>query len=201
MRLVRFLCLLLLATAPLPAAAQLLGDARVGFTADRTVTYDGRTFQGKVWSMPGRQRHEQQIEGIQQVILLKSDGAGYLVVPQMRSYVDFRFAPAVAELGDPALLKTPVGQETVAGLRTTKYRVEHTARDGTFVEGWMWRTAEGIVAKLEGSYTTRGGKSAPFSMLLSNVRTGPQDASLFDVPQGMMKLPANALQPLLGGKM
>jgi hypothetical protein len=187
----------------LPAAAQLLGDAKVGFTADRTVTYDGRTFQGKVWSMPGHQRHEQQIEGIQQVILLKSDGQGFLVVPQMRSYVDFRFSPAIAELSDPALLKTAVGQETVSGLKTTKYRIEPTARDGTFVEGWMWRTADGIIAKLDGTVTSRGGKSTPISMSLSNVRTGTQDAALFDVPQGMMKLPANALQPLLGatGKM
>jgi hypothetical protein len=196
----RFLLAVLLAL-PLPAAAQLLGDARVGFTADRTVVVNDRTFQGRVWSMPGKQRHEQDIEGIPQVILLRGDGRGWLVLPGMKSYVEFGYATVLAELGDPAAVGTPVGKETVGGVRTTKYQIEHTARDGTLIDGWVWRSDEGIVMKLDGTATPKRGTGKPMQikMSLSNVRTGPQQASLFDLPQGLVKLPSGALQPLIGG--
>src|SRR5690348_5773326 len=67
------------APAPRPPASapsgQLLGDARVPFSADRTLTVDGRTFAGRVYHTPGRQRHEQMLEGIQQVVILRADRA------------------------------------------------------------------------------------------------------------------------------
>jgi hypothetical protein len=198
-RILAFAFVLVLGAA-LPAAAQVLGDASVPFSADRSLTVDGRTFQGRVYHMPGRQRHEQMLEGMQQVVLLRADrGEGWLVLPSLHSYVEFRFPQAITELSDPSLRGTPVGQETVSGVRTTKYRVEHTARDGTSVDGWMWTSREGIVMKLDGTVRPRSGKPTPFSMQLSNVRVGPQDAAMFDLPQGFVKLPSNALQPLLGG--
>jgi hypothetical protein len=177
----------------------MLGDARVPYSADRTVVIDGRTFTGKVYSIPGRQRHEQEIEGMPQVIILRGDQAkGYLVIPSVHSYVEFGFAPAATELSDPSLRGTPVGQETVGGLKTTKYRVEHDARDGTLVDGYLWLTAQGIPMRADGTYTPRRGKPVSFHMELSNVRQGAQNADLFELPQGLMKLPTNALQPLLG---
>jgi hypothetical protein len=84
-------------------------------------------------------------------------------------------------------------------MKTTKYRVEHTARDGTEVDGWLWRTAEGIVMKLDGTVRPKRGKPAEVKMTLANVKKGPQNASLFDLPHGLMKLPTGALGPLLGG--
>jgi hypothetical protein len=191
---------------PRPAQAapsgQLLGDARVPFSADRTLTVDGRTFSGRLYHTPGRQRHEQMLEGMQQVVILRADRAqGWLVVPSLKSYVEFVFPRAVAELSDPSLRGSPVGQETVNGVRTTKYRVEHSARDGTTADGYLWVSAEGIVMRLNGEVRGKGngGKPTPFALELANVRLGAQDAGLFDLPPGYMKLPANALQPLLGG--
>jgi hypothetical protein len=198
-RLLAPLFALVLVAAALPAAAQVLGDARVAFSADRALTVDGRTFQGRVYHTPGRQRHEQMLEGVPQVVLLRADrGEGWLVLPSLHSYVEFRFPQAIAELSDPSLRGTPVGQETVSGMRTTKYRVEHSARDGTSVDGWMWVTREGIVMRLDGTVQPRKGKPTPFSMQLSNVRIGPQDMAMFELPQGFVKLPSSALQPLLG---
>src|SRR5689334_19131614 len=126
---VRSLLLALFLALPLPATAALLGDPSVPFSADRTVVVDGRTFAGRVYAVPGKQRHELEIEGIPQVILLHADGRGWLVVPTLKSYVEFGWAQVLAELGDAAALGTPVGEETVGGLKATKYRVEHTARD------------------------------------------------------------------------
>jgi len=39
------------------AQAETIGDARVGFTAERVLILDGRSFVGRMWHMPGEQRH------------------------------------------------------------------------------------------------------------------------------------------------
>src|ERR1700737_2829917 len=36
--------------------AETLGDARVGFTAERVLVLDGRRYVGRMWHMPGEQR-------------------------------------------------------------------------------------------------------------------------------------------------
>lgn len=187
---------------PSIARAALLGDASVPFSADRTLTVDGRSYSGKVFHIPGHQRHEQQIQGIPEVVIL--DGAtahGWLVLPGLHSYVDFVFPQVMAELGDPRLRQSPVGQETVAGVRTTKYRIDHTASDGSRAQGFMWVSSQGVLMRLDGT-VTRGGASRPTAirMELANLRLGPQDPALFELPQGLAKLPAAALEPLLGGK-
>ena len=193
---------LLVAPAALAAsaAARMLGDPSVPFSADRTLTVGERSFSGRLYAVPGSQRHEQQVAGIDQVIILHGkDATGWLVLPGLNSYVEFRFAPAAAELGADDLLSTKLGEETVNGLRTTKYRIEHTARDGTAADGYLWLTREGIPMRLDGSYRpANGGKPTPVHMELSNVRQGPQDAALFAVPDNMTKLPVGALAPLLG---
>jgi hypothetical protein len=185
-----------------PSAARMLGDPGVPFSADRSLAIGDRTFSGKLFSVPGSQRHEQMIQGIPQVIILHgSEAKGWLVLPNLNSYVEFGFAKAVAELNDSDLLSTKLGEETIDGHRTTKYRVEHTARDGTMVDGYLWQTREGIPMRLDGMYTpANGGKPTPVRMELSHVRLGPQDASLFAIPQNMVKLPTGSLGPLLGAR-
>src|SRR6266404_4221650 len=137
------LALLLAAITAAPAAARMLGDPSVPFSADRSLSVGDRTFSGKIYAKPGSQRHEQAIAGIDQVIILHgSDAKGWLVLPKLNSYVEFWFAPAAAELSADDLLSTKLGEETVAGLRTGKYRIEHVARDGTLVDGYVWLTRE-----------------------------------------------------------
>jgi hypothetical protein len=201
-KLVSALLLAIALALPAAAHAQMLGDAQVAFTADRTLQIDDRTYAGKVYSKPGFQRHEQELGGMNQVIILRRDDAhGWLVLPSARSYVEFFFRQAVNELADPALRGTPVGKETVSGLTTTKYRIEHTARDGTTVNGYLWQTDQGIVVKAEGDYTSpKSGRTTPVRLLLTNIRVAPQDQALFEPPQNYVKLPSGALQPLLGGR-
>jgi len=194
------LALLLAAITAAPAAARMLGDPSVPFSADRSLSVGDRTFSGKIYAKPGSQRHEQAIAGIDQVIILHgADAKGWLVLPKLNSYVEFWFAPAAAELSADDLLSTKLGEETVAGLRTGKYRIEHVARDGTLVDGYVWLTSEGIPMRLDGMYTPpNGGKPIPVHMELSHVRREPQSKALFAVPQNMTKLPGGALAPLLG---
>jgi hypothetical protein len=185
---------------PAQAAPRMLGDPSVPFSADRSLTVGDRSFSGKLYAIPGSQRHEQQVAGVEQVIILHGkDARGWLVLPTLNSYVEFWFARAATELKADDLLSTKLGEETIEGQPTTKYRIEHTARDGTSADGYIWLTREGIPMRLDGMYRpANGGTPTPVRMELSNLRKGPQDPALFAVPQNMMKLPGGALAPLLG---
>jgi hypothetical protein len=74
----RFLSMLAILLAALvavtmPARAAMIGDADISFHATRTVLFKGRTYTGPVWAVPGKQRHEQTINGFRLVVILRTD--------------------------------------------------------------------------------------------------------------------------------
>jgi hypothetical protein len=183
------------------AAADTLIDARVGFTADRTLTIDGRTYTGKIWTMPGKERHEQQIQGFRPVFLLRADsGFGQVVLAQLHTIVQFAIPPELKVLADKALKKSPAGYETVNGVATTKFAIDETVPEG-HAKGTLWLSADGIPMKLAGTFAAQSGKTSTVQWLLSKVKIGPQPAALFDAPSGYSKLPPEAVAPLLGMKL
>ena len=52
-------------------SAETLGDARVGFTAERVLILDGRRFVGRMWHMPSEQRHEQDFPAMHLILILR----------------------------------------------------------------------------------------------------------------------------------
>jgi hypothetical protein len=182
--------------------AAMLGDASVPFRAERTVTVDGRTYSGPLYQEPGHQRHEQDLYGMHEVFLLDIKAArGYLVLPSVNTYIEFPFPALMAELGSPDLTRTPLGEENIAGLDATKYRVDHLAQDGSRAQGYLWVTRTGILVKLDISMTRpHGGKPIAIAMALSHIERGAVDPALFVLPPGLVALPPSALGPLLGGQ-
>ena len=55
------------------ALVETLGDASAGHTAERLLILDGRRYIGKIWRMPGEQRHEQNLTRISPVLILGAD--------------------------------------------------------------------------------------------------------------------------------
>lgn len=189
------------ALQPRHAAAAMLGDATVPFSADRTVTVNGHRYVGKLFATPGHQRHEQDLLGMREVFLLDVGRArGFLLVPAVKTYVEFPFPTVMAELDAPDLTGTPAGQETVHGIRTTRYRIDHTAADGSKVTGLAWVSRSNVLMKFDVAIL-RAGSSRPvkIAMELSNLLEEAQDPSLFELPPGLARLPAEALGPLMGG--
>src|SRR6516165_8582247 len=79
------------------AQAETIGDARVGFTAERVLILDGRSFVGRMWHMPGEQRHEQDFPAVKPVFILRADSTvGEIVLPQLHTVVEFVLPSAVA---------------------------------------------------------------------------------------------------------
>jgi hypothetical protein len=192
------LCLFL---APGAAQAATLGDAQIGFTADRTVVVDGRSYVGKIWAMPGKERHEQAIQGFQPIFLLRTGNPlGEIVLPQLKTIVQFTLPPELRILGASEFKKHAVGEETVNGIATTKYAIDESLPEGR-ASGTLWLSRDGIAMRLDGNFTKQSGKVSTVRWELSHVRIGPQPASLFEAPQGYSKLPPEAIAPLLGLKL
>jgi len=174
----------------------------VPFRAERIVTVGAHTYTGLLFHTPGHQRHEQELMGMREVFLLDTVTAqGELVLPGLRTYVAFPFPPLMADLAAPDLLRSPVAHETISGIRTTKYRIDHQAADGSRARGYLWVSGMGMLMKLDLAVTrAHGGKPLAIAMELSHVEIGPQDPQLFAPPEGFARLPADALAPLLGAK-
>jgi len=197
MRLFRSAILALL-LAPGLATAATLGEARIGFSADRTLVFDGRVYQGKIWTMPGKERHEQAIQAFRPVFLLRADNPlGEVVLPQLHTIVQFAMPPELRLFNHPDLRKDPVGEETVNGIATTKYKIDQTVPEG-HAAGALWLSRDGIPMRLAGSFTATNGKVSTLRWELRHVKIGPQPAALFEAPQGFSKLPPEAIAPLLG---
>ena len=122
------------------AVAETLGDARVGFTAERVLILDGRSFVGH---MPGEQRHEQDFPAIKPILILRADSTiGQVVLPQLHSVVEFVLPKAVSVLSHPDL-RRPIGQVSIDGIATTQYLVEHDTPEG-HATGSLWLSSNGI---------------------------------------------------------
>jgi hypothetical protein len=183
------------------AAAATLGDAQVGFTAERTLVIDGRSYVGKIWAMPGKERHEQKIQGFEPVFLLRADNPlAEIVLAKLKTIVQFAIPSELRLLGGPEAKKRPIGPDTVNGITTTKYAIDETVPRG-HAKGTLWLSREGIPMKLAGTFTAQKGKVSTVRWELSRVRIGPQPASLFEPPPGLSKLPPEAVAPLLGLKL
>lgn len=184
-----------------PAVAATLGEAATGFSADRTLTIDNKTYQGRIWTMPGKERHEQDLNGIPVVFVLRGDTPlADLVLPKLHTIVEFVLPSEMRVLADPRLKRSPVGHETVNGIATTKYAVDETVPEG-HGEGFLWIGAGGIPMKMDGTFTRTSGRAAHLHWELTHVHRGPQPAALFEAPRDFTKLPPEAVAPLLGLKL
>ena len=84
------------AIAPAGRAATL-GDPRVGFSAERVLVYDGHRYVGRMWSMPGEQRHEQQLPSLKPVFILRADSTvADVLLPQLHTAVEFVLPTALS---------------------------------------------------------------------------------------------------------
>jgi len=199
----RFLAVIALCLCALPCGARgaTLIDAQTGFTADRTLVVDGHTYRGKVWAMPGRERHEQAILGLQPIFLLRADSPlAEVVLNSIKTVVQIEIPAELRLLNLAELAKHAVGAETVNGIATTKYAIDRSIPEG-HAEGTLWLSRDGIPMRLSGTFTNAKGKASTIRWELSGVKTGPLPASLFDPPAGLSKLPPEAVAPLLGLKL
>ena len=192
------IALVLSLVLPAHAVGETLGEARVGFSAERILIVDGQRYVGRMWQMPGEQRHEQKLPVISPVFILRAGSAqGNVVLPQLHTVVEFVLPKELAILGEPGLLRRPTGQQTVNGIMTTRYRIEEDLPGG-HITGSLWLSRDAIPMRCDGEFEPKNGRRSTIYWELRDLKLGRQDEALFEVPQGYAKLTPDALVPLLG---
>lgn len=167
-------------------AADLPPLGQTAYSADFSMTGATMEMRGTVHRTPGAERREMVLQGQRQVMLMRAaQGEMIMLLPEvslamrlpMRSDPRVEAAEAFAR-ADPQA----VGSETVDGEATTIYETSGE------VAGRFWVTDDGIVmrARVE---TDEG----PLVIELSDVRRGPQDPALFEVPQGIQIMDAEQM--------
>jgi hypothetical protein len=184
--------------APALARAAIIGDASVPYSATRIVTVDGKTYRGKVFHAPGKQRHDVDINGIPFTFILNiEDRSSAIVLPALNAYVDFPLPPLLRELDRSRLEHHAVGEERIDGLPATKYRVDYTASDGVRGEGFIWLSRDNILLALKGRILRPRNRPMTVTMQLQDLDIRPQSRELFLIPKGLRRLPYEALEVLL----
>jgi outer membrane lipoprotein-sorting protein len=186
--------------AALPAGAMQFTNPQAEYSADRVMQTESATFEQHVYYTPTKERTEMQASGknseqmpIQ--ILRKDTKVMWQLMPSQKMYMEYsldRPAPNTMKK-DPADMtkwdfdETVVGEEVMEGVNVTKYKTIATSADGKKFGGFSWRTKEGIQVKLDLLYK-EGEEKHRMTTELRNLKIGPQDPQLFEVPPGYTKL-------------
>ncbi|MGC3976108.1 MAG: hypothetical protein QM771_17235 [Nitrospira sp.] len=92
-----------------------------------------------------------------------------------------------------------MGEETLNGVKVTKYKTIATSTDGKKYGGFSWRTKEGINVKQDLLYK-EGTEKKRMLIELSNLAIGRQDPKLFEIPEGFTKFDMGGMMGMMGGQ-
>jgi hypothetical protein len=190
-----------LATMPARAAERALDllDVPVSYSADFSVSSDKGTYDGTVWHAPGRERRDFTTSGGSQTVLLRRDtDSAYLMKPSQRWYVGLGFQAVGALAGGIDGLtvnRQRVRDETVGGIRATRYKVAATGPKGSRFDGDAWFTKEDILVRAEGALTDGNGHRSDVETSLSNLKVGRVDERVFELPAGWFGMDLRSVPP------
>ncbi|MBI5885064.1 MAG: DUF4412 domain-containing protein [Deltaproteobacteria bacterium] len=145
----------------------------------------------RVYHSGAMERMEQEMDGATQAIILRADKKlAWVLMPQMRMYMEVGYDALGASVYDPNDMDYTLvdeGPDTVAGVKTEKYRMSAVGKDGKRFEGYLWLTLEDIMVRIE-AVSKGKDRTERVNMELRNLRIGPVDRSLFEVPAGYTKM-------------
>lgn len=190
-------------------------DVQTSYTAAFSVTSSRGTYHGKVWHAPGLELREVATTGGGQGVLIdrKADTATLLGLSG-KWYVGLSLRAAAGMVGGLdawQVNRTRIREETVAGLRATRWKTRADGPRGGF-SGDIWTSREGIVVKAVGVLSSDDSDDSQVEMILSNVQVGAVDRQMFAVPKGwfgfdLHQVPPDkvvqaveALKPMLEGR-
>jgi hypothetical protein len=142
---------------------------------------EGVEMSGSLWYDGGKERREMTVDGEDIVLITRPDrGSVYMVSPVNLMAMQMSLKPEMRYYSEESLAgldAEALGEETVSGEATTKYRVDSNASAATVVGGFLWITPDNIAMKFEGTMGTDR-----VSMVLADVTRGPVEATMFEVP-------------------
>ena len=170
-------------------------EPKVEYSADSTMEAEGgMTMKSRVYHAPGKQRMEMGGADGNVTIMRKDKKVIWTLMGDM--YMEMPMDTSKSE--DPSdmdVQQTAVGEETVNGIKATKYKTIATMKDGKKFGGFFWVTKDNITVKMDLLYK-EGKEKHRMSSELTNLKIGKQDPKLFEVPPGSTK---NDMGAMMGG--
>jgi len=166
-----------------PPAASATAGALRPFSADVLVADGGERSRARIWATQTAVRTEGEAAGVRYVTILRFDRNVLVrLSPQQKSYTE---EPCDAGSSLPLMIGggtgcTPAGEERVGAYRCLK-EVCRVSAEKVEKPSTRWAATElgGLIVKY--AY-------GDFSVEYQNVKQGPQDESLFEIPPGYRKV-------------
>lgn len=193
----KLLGLLLGLSAAFWLSAETLPVPSTEYSADRTITSEMGEMQQKVFHSFGKERVEMQMEGMQTVMISRPDlGKFWNLMPMLGMYMEIDSAKAgqmSGQMPDDITIEK-MGTDQINGIATTKYKM---LKKDKSAGGFIWLTAEHIPVQMD--FISKEGKDkSRVKMSMSNLKSGKQDATLFELPQGLNPMPS--MGSMMGGQ-
>lgn len=189
-----------------PVWAAQLSRPQVEYSADSTMQNEEGTIQQHVYATPTKERKEMLTGagdgGIQ--IFRYDTKVMWILMPSENMYMEYAMGQKAQGQGSDTSQwtyeDTVMGEETLNGVRVTKYKTIATSTDGKKYGGFSWRTREGINVKQDLLYK-EGNEKKRMLTELSNLKIGRQDPKLFEIPEGFQKFDMAGMMGGMGGMM
>lgn len=191
-----------------PVQAAQMNRPQAEYSADSTMQTEEGTIQQKIFVTPTKERKEMLTgAGDGGIMIFRFDSKVlWILMPSEKMYMENSMAGGQGQRqrDDPAQWTyedTAMGDETLNGVKVTKYKTIATSTDGKKYGGFSWRTKEGINLKQDLLYK-EGNEKKRMLTELTNVQIGRQDPRLFEIPEGFTKFDmAGMMGGMMGGKM
>ncbi|BCA54592.1 hypothetical protein W02_17320 [Nitrospira sp. KM1] len=177
--------------ALLPADAAQPSRPQAEYSADSVVQTEEGTIQQHVYVTPSKERREMLTgagEGAVQILRYDTK-VMWQLMPSEKMYMEHSIGGGQGRGSDPSQWTyedTVMGEETLNGVKVTKYKTIATSTDGKKYGGFSWRTTEGINVKQDLLYK-EGNEKKRMLTELNNLKIGRQDPQLFEIPEGFTK--------------
>jgi len=171
---------------PLAVNAASLPEPKVDYSADSTMeTEGGMTMKSRTYYSHGKQRMEMGGADGNVTIIRRDKKVMWQLMGNM--YMEMSMDQLESsDLNSMDVEQTVVGNETVNGVQTTKYKMIATKKDGSKFGGFFWTTKDGIPMKMD-LLSKEGDKKMRIVSELTNLKVEKQNPALFEIPVGYTK--------------
>ena len=167
----------------------------VSYDATRIIETEQGSFRLKERKAPGKTMVEMNFQGIQGATIIREDlDKAWFFSNEMGFYREMDMSQANQQRPDNSQVTDveEVGRETINGFSTRKFKSVFKDNNGK-AEGFMWITDDGIPIKMDMTYTSRRARGQTVTMELEDLQVRAQDASHFELPEGLEPLSLGAM--------
>lgn len=158
------------------------------FSADQIKVMIAKTSASKVYSTEKAVRIEKEERGKQSITIMRLDQKQvWILNPAQKTYIDMGGMGAAgtemaSDMAGAKVEREPLGSEQIGAYHCEKFRVKATYKGQTYT------SIEWDAKELGGFLVKQADEKGTWSKEYQNVKLGPQDPSLFEIPSGYQKI-------------